>query len=77
MFLVEEASYLLGVIPAGTVGESKNFLTCHRCGDSFEETGDWAFDFGDHDAPKLWECRNCGQWNTSERFRCQRCGRHI
>jgi hypothetical protein len=77
MFLLQQVFYLLGFIPLRTIGESPNFLTCHRCGETFEESGDWAFDFGDHAEPKTWECRTCGQANTSERFRCSRCGRHV
>lgn len=77
MFHIESVFYLLGFIPVGSTGESQNLLTCHRCAESFEESGDWAFDFGDHAEPQLWECRKCGEQNTSERFNCRRCGRHV
>src|SRR3954454_8483615 len=77
MFVVANAAYFLGFIPCGSVGGSVNFLACGRCGESFAEAGDWAFDFGDHPEPTLWDCRACGEQNTSERFRCRRCGKHI
>jgi hypothetical protein len=77
MFLLEETLYLLGFIPAWSVGESRNFLACHRCAESFEESGEWAFDFGDHPEPRVWECRHCGEPNPNVRFHCRRCGRHV
>jgi ribosomal protein L37E len=77
LFLVKKVFYLLGLIPLMTVDESRTFVTCRRCGQTFEESGDWAFDFGDHAEPRTWECRTCGQQNTSERFRCSRCGKHV
>ena len=77
MFIMEETFCLLGITPWRTAGECRYFLTCHRCDESFEESGDWAFDFGDHAEPKLWECRTCGEQNTSEQFHCRRCGRHV
>src|SRR5262245_21111984 len=55
MFVMTSRFYLLGFIPTGSVSESKNFLGCGQCGESFDEDGDWAFDFGDHAEPLLWD----------------------
>jgi hypothetical protein len=75
--LKERIFYFLGFVPLGSVGESRNFLTCHSCGESFEESGDWAYDFGDHREPKQWDCRRCGEQNPGDQFRCRRCRRHV
>ncbi len=77
LYLMEDSFYLLGLIPTGSVGESRNFLGCRECGETFEESGDWAFDFGDHPEPKRWDIRRCGAWNTSEQLHGQGGGRHI
>jgi len=77
MFVMTSRFYLLGFIPTGSVSESKSFLGCRQCGESFEEDGDWAFDFGDHIEPLLWDCRSCGEMNTNDRFHCRQCGKHI
>src|SRR4051794_1641068 len=77
MFVVENVLYLFGLLPVSTGEESRTHLECLRCGRDFEESGDWPFDFGDHAQPKLWDCRQCGTQNTSERLRCSSCGRHI
>jgi hypothetical protein len=76
--LVEQVSYLFGFLPLGVTGASANYLTCQTCDSTFnEEEGDWAFDFGDHAEPKKWDCRRCGEVNTSERFTCRKCGKRI
>lgn len=77
MFLVERRAYLFNLLPVWTLSESPNFLGCGRCGGAFEEKGDWAFDFGDHPVPRVWDCRHCGEQNTSERCRCGRCARPV
>src|SRR5262245_34332185 len=76
-FLEERFLYALGFLPLWAVGEAKHYYACHRCAQSFEETADHVFDFGDHAHPKLWDCLRCGELNPSDRFNCRRCGRRI
>lgn len=61
MFCNESRLCLFGLLPLVTVAASPNYLACHSCGGRFEESGDFAYDFGDHAEPRIWDCRRCGE----------------
>jgi hypothetical protein len=47
LLVLQDYSYLLGLIPVVALGPSKTMLKCNGCANTFDESMDWPFDFSD------------------------------
>lgn len=75
-WLIEPCYYLFDLVPCW-LGNGTRVFNCLGCFEEFDSDADSPYGFDTENAPRHWECRNCGTTNSRDSFNCSKCRRRI